>query len=106
RATSIFFVSSTTRHTISKCDWSSDVCSADLISSSSDSSTAVDESELLEMEDQNHDQETFLAGKTTPVMFASAVLNFGIHKLLDKIGRASCRERVKGKSDSRSLQRK
>ena len=45
--------------------------------------TAVDESELLEMEDQNHDQETFLAGKSTPVMFASAVLNFGIHKLLD-----------------------
>ncbi|MGM0698749.1 MAG: peptide chain release factor 3 [Actinomycetota bacterium] len=45
--------------------------------------TAVDESDLLEMEDQNHDQETFLAGKSTPVMFASAVLNFGIHKLLD-----------------------
>src|SRR5699024_3390522 len=33
----------------------------------------------------NHDQETFLAGKTTPVMFASAVLNFGIHKLLDML---------------------
>ena len=45
--------------------------------------TAVDESDLLEMEDQNHDQENFLAGKSTPVMFASAVLNFGIHKLLD-----------------------
>lgn len=45
--------------------------------------TAVDESDLLEMEDQNHDQEAFLAGKSTPVMFASAVLNFGIHKLLD-----------------------
>ncbi|WP_328284896.1 hypothetical protein [Brevibacterium sp. UCMA 11754] len=37
------------------------------------------------MEDQNHDQETFLAGKSTPVMFASAVLNFGIHKLLDML---------------------
>ncbi|WP_209044333.1 peptide chain release factor 3 [Brevibacterium marinum] len=47
--------------------------------------TAVDESELLDMEDQNHDQETFLAGKSTPVMFASAVLNFGIHKLLDML---------------------
>ncbi|RAE49865.1 peptide chain release factor 3, partial [Burkholderia multivorans] len=47
--------------------------------------TAVDESELLDMEDQNHDQETFLAGKSTPVMFASAVLNFGIHKLLDTL---------------------
>lgn len=47
--------------------------------------TAVDESELLDMEEQNHDQETFLAGKSTPVMFASAVLNFGIHKLLDTL---------------------
>ncbi|WP_193078720.1 peptide chain release factor 3 [Brevibacterium aurantiacum] len=47
--------------------------------------TAVDESDLLDMEDQNHDQETFLAGKSTPVMFASAVLNFGIHKLLDML---------------------
>ena len=47
--------------------------------------TAVDESDLLEMEDQDHDQETFLAGKSTPVMFASAVLNFGIHKLLDML---------------------
>ena len=47
--------------------------------------TSVDESELLDMEDQNHDQATFLAGKSTPVMFASAVLNFGIHKLLDML---------------------
>ncbi|MGO2028474.1 MAG: peptide chain release factor 3 [Brevibacterium aurantiacum] len=47
--------------------------------------TAADESDLLDMEDQNHDQETFLAGKSTPVMFASAVLNFGIHKLLDML---------------------
>lgn len=48
-------------------------------------STAVDESELLEMEEQNHVQETFLSGKSTPVMFASAVLNFGIHQLLDML---------------------
>ncbi|MCM1013956.1 peptide chain release factor 3 [Brevibacterium sp. XM4083] len=47
--------------------------------------TAVDESDLLDMEDQNHDQATFLAGRSTPVMFASAVLNFGIHKLLDML---------------------
>ena len=47
--------------------------------------TAVDESELLDMEGQNHDQERFLAGQTTPVMFASAVLNFGVHKLLDTL---------------------
>src|SRR5699024_4008170 len=32
-----------------------------------------------------HDALPILAGKTTPVMFASAVLNFGIHKLLDML---------------------
>ncbi|RBP63633.1 peptide chain release factor 3 (bRF-3) [Brevibacterium sanguinis] len=47
--------------------------------------TAVDESDLLDMEGQNHDQDTFLAGRSTPVMFASAVLNFGIRKLLDML---------------------
>ena len=47
--------------------------------------TAVDESELMDLEDQNHDQEAYLAGRTTPVLFASAVLNFGVHKLLDTL---------------------
>ena len=47
--------------------------------------TAVDEADLLELEDQNHDQEAYLAGRTTPVLFASAVLNFGVHKLLDTL---------------------
>ncbi|MCT1656891.1 peptide chain release factor 3 [Brevibacterium luteolum] len=47
--------------------------------------TAVDESDLLEMEEQNHDQEAFLAAKSTPVMFAAAVLNFGVHKILDTL---------------------
>lgn len=46
---------------------------------------AVDESDLLELEDQNYDEESFLAGHTTPVMFASAVLNFGVHKILDTL---------------------
>lgn len=46
---------------------------------------AVDESDLLDMEDQNHDEARFLAGQTTPVMFASAVLNFGVHQLLDTL---------------------
>lgn len=46
---------------------------------------AVDESDLLELEDQNYDEESFLAGRTTPVMFASAVLNFGVHKILDTL---------------------
>jgi peptide chain release factor 3 len=47
--------------------------------------TAVEESELLTEMGQVHDQSTFLAGVTTPVLFGSAVLNFGIHQLLDTL---------------------
>lgn len=44
---------------------------------------AFEEHELLDLEEANHDQETFLAGETTPVMFASALQNFGIAQLLE-----------------------
>jgi peptide chain release factor 3 len=47
--------------------------------------TAVEESELLELSEQDLDVETFLAGKSTPVLFASAFLNFGVGQLLDRI---------------------
>jgi peptide chain release factor 3 len=47
--------------------------------------TAVEESELLEAMGQVHDQEAFLAGRTTPVLFGSAVLNFGVRQLLDTL---------------------
>ncbi len=45
--------------------------------------TAVEESELLDAMGQMHDQERFLAHETTPVLFGSAVLNFGVRQLLD-----------------------
>jgi peptide chain release factor 3 len=45
--------------------------------------TAVEESELLAETGAEHDQELFLAGATTPVLFASAVSNFGVGQLLD-----------------------
>jgi peptide chain release factor 3 len=45
--------------------------------------TAVEESELLEASGADHDHEEFLAARTTPVLFASAVQNFGVHQLLD-----------------------
>ncbi len=45
--------------------------------------TALEESELLEATGAVHDQETFLAGASTPVLFAAAVLNFGVDQLLD-----------------------
>ena len=44
---------------------------------------AVDTSELLTSDDADHDQAAFLAGRTTPVLFASAFLNFGVGQLLD-----------------------
>ena len=47
-----------------------------------DWSTAVEEHELLTADGADHDQELFLAGETTPVLFASAILNFGVAQLL------------------------
>jgi peptide chain release factor 3 len=43
---------------------------------------AVEEHELLEADGAVHDQDEFLAGHTTPLMFASAILNFGVAQLL------------------------
>src|SRR5665811_1434650 len=43
---------------------------------------AVEEHELLAADGAVHDQELFLAGTTTPVLFASAILNFGVAQLL------------------------
>ena len=40
--------------------------------------TAVEESDLLAADGADHDQEMFLDGITTPVLFASAILNFGV----------------------------
>ena len=44
---------------------------------------AVEEHELLTLDEADHDQKRFLAGETTPVMFASALQNFGVAQLLD-----------------------
>ena len=47
--------------------------------------SAVEESELLDAESQNHDSELFLDGQTTPVLFCAAVANFGVQQLLDTL---------------------
>ncbi|WP_088320847.1 peptide chain release factor 3 [Kineosporia sp. R_H_3] len=47
--------------------------------------TAVEESDLLAASGADHDQETFLAARTTPVLFASAVQNFGVGRVLDTV---------------------
>ena len=45
--------------------------------------TANEELELLEMTGADHDQETFLAATSTPVLFGAAVANLGVRQLLD-----------------------
>ncbi len=52
-----------------------------------DWTTAVEECELLSADGGDHDQETFLRGETTPLLFTSAALNFGVNQLLDNLVR-------------------
>jgi peptide chain release factor 3 len=52
-----------------------------------DWTTAVEESELLSATGADFDERSFLAGDTTPVLFAAAVLNFGVGRLLDELVR-------------------
>ncbi len=47
--------------------------------------TAAEESELLSATGQDHDQELFLAGQTSPVIYGSAMLNFGVRQLLETL---------------------
>ncbi len=47
--------------------------------------SAVEEAELLSTDGADHDQELFLSGFTTPVLFASAISNFGVAALLDTL---------------------
>ncbi|MFF0489957.1 peptide chain release factor 3 [Nocardia sp. NPDC004068] len=47
--------------------------------------TAAEESELLSATGQDHDEELFLAGQTSPVIYASAMLNFGVRQLLETL---------------------
>lgn len=46
---------------------------------------ASEESELLGELGQDHDQEMFLAGQTSPMIFTSAMLNFGVRQLLEAL---------------------
>ena len=48
-------------------------------------STATEEVELLTMDGAQHDQELFEQCVTSPMIFASAMLNFGVHQILDTL---------------------
>ncbi|MGN6522082.1 MAG: peptide chain release factor 3 [Actinomycetes bacterium] len=47
--------------------------------------TAVEEAELLGLSGNDHDQRSFEAAESTPVLFASAVTNFGVGQLLQTL---------------------
>ncbi|MGO1777649.1 MAG: peptide chain release factor 3, partial [Corynebacterium casei] len=47
--------------------------------------TAVEEAELLAADGAVHDQELFEQCVTSPLIFASAMLNFGVHQILDTL---------------------
>ncbi|MGD9620579.1 MAG: peptide chain release factor 3 [Mycolicibacterium sp.] len=51
----------------------------------SDWRNAVEESELLAADGADFNPDTFLSGTSTPVLFTSAVLNFGVNQLLDTL---------------------
>ncbi|WKD59589.1 peptide chain release factor 3 [Corynebacterium caspium] len=46
---------------------------------------ALEEIELLAMDGAVHDQALFEACETSPLIFASAMLNFGVHQILDAL---------------------
>jgi peptide chain release factor 3 len=46
---------------------------------------AAEEAELLAADGAVHDQELFLDCTTSPLIFASAMLNFGVHQILDTL---------------------
>ena len=45
--------------------------------------TAVEEAELLDADGALRDQDLFEQCVTSPLIFASAMLNFGVHQILD-----------------------
>lgn len=47
--------------------------------------TAVEEAELMALDGAMHDQELFENCETSPLIFASAMLNFGVHQILDTL---------------------
>src|SRR5437588_5766455 len=85
-----FFFSSRRRHTRSLCDWSSDVCSSDL-------PRGFRFVFIFVIEFYRSTDEVFEGGFVSLVSFVNNDGMMSIKKafrVLEKIGRASCRERV------------
>src|SRR5438046_5378740 len=101
-----FFFSSRRRHTRLVSDWSSDVCSSDLIllldeaTSALDSHTEKDIQDALDRVSKNrttlviaHRLSTIVAADEIIVIEDGAIVERGTHQALLEIGRASWRER-------------
>src|SRR3712207_7687923 len=98
----MFFFSSRRRHTRYWRDWSSDVCSSDLIFSRVLDGTAVQDLFIVpSREERLHDKQPDAEYGTTLRIFNPKTMAWDIFYscmgeaiLLTEIGRASCRERV------------
>src|SRR5699024_11861518 len=90
----VLFSSSRRRHTRSKRDWSSDVCSSDLMEEE------VEEM-LEEYENEDFEPASFVSDKNEKVDVVQFVLQTEA-----KIGRASCRERVESEEGAARFKRK
>src|SRR5699024_11822782 len=89
-----FFFSSRRRHTRSKRDWSSDVCSSDLDENegSADEGQTGDDIAAAFATPQSRSEHRFRVA--TYVLSVCLVILVGSNLYLSQIGRASCRERV------------
>src|SRR2546430_10122780 len=88
----VFFFSSRRRHTRFDCDWSSDVCSSDLVNT-------MPEPTLRAFQDHGAVALTLERGLEEAERLLERLAEAGIDyddvvKTLEEIGRASCRERV------------
>src|SRR5699024_11481050 len=95
-----FFFSSRRRHTRSKRDWSSDVCSSDLNGDIINDGMKLSYNEFASIFNNSPHPETVFFNIGNHEYFSSFATDAGIKRAQDKfktfkIGRASCREREK-----------
>src|SRR6266496_5857732 len=91
-----FFFSSRRRHTRSLRDWSSDVCSSDLLAAGGTLALNQYLERDVDARMERTKRRPLPEGRLKPpeaLLFASALASLGV-AYLAKIGRASCRERV------------
>src|SRR5690606_40745770 len=106
-----FFFSSRRRHTRFSRDWSSDVCSSDLVATSLGLGVKQISAGIVHLgivDSAGNPVLVVLILAITAIATVSVVtgLDKGIKWLSNKIGRASCRERVESAGDARTRQRK